>query len=364
MTALAARGRSRRDRRRRRRSRWPRKPTATEAASTTVQAPGLKTDKAQGVPRPSRIGKNAATPLAQGRRKAARRAHGLESAGRQRPAGRPSSRVNAPSTSGRQGQHGRPRARARLRPLATADVVEHLAARSGRRQAGDRRSCARRGHDEATELRRHASPIRSRASWSNGRSCAATTTTSTSPATSPSSPPIRAGRASAALRRRAEATLWQERPDPQTVAPSSPSDRPLTAKGRFALARALLAQGDRAGAQALCAKPGATTVSRPTWKARRCEVFGGLITAGRPQGAHGHAPLCRRRRGRHCAPRNRLGGNALAIAKARIAVIKKAAQRQGAARRRAGRGAQRPRLHLQPHPMAAPRRQDRRSRRS
>jgi soluble lytic murein transglycosylase len=52
-----------------------------------------------------------------------------------------------------------------------------------------------------------------------------------------------------ALRRRAEAALWQQRPDPQAVIAFFASERPHSAKGRFALARALLAQGDQAGAQ-------------------------------------------------------------------------------------------------------------------
>jgi soluble lytic murein transglycosylase len=46
------------------------------------------------------------------------------------------------------------------------------------------------------------------------------------------------------LRRRAEACLWQERTDAATVHRFT-GDRPASAKGSFALARALLAEGDR-----------------------------------------------------------------------------------------------------------------------
>ncbi len=49
------------------------------------------------------------------------------------------------------------------------------------------------------------------------------------------------------LRRRAEACLWQERSDAATVHRFT-GDRPSSAKGRFALARVLLAEGDRDGA--------------------------------------------------------------------------------------------------------------------
>jgi soluble lytic murein transglycosylase len=52
------------------------------------------------------------------------------------------------------------------------------------------------------------------------------------------------------LRRKAEAMLWQEQAEPASVRAIFAKDPPRTAKGRFALARALLALGDRAGAQA------------------------------------------------------------------------------------------------------------------
>ena len=50
-----------------------------------------------------------------------------------------------------------------------------------------------------------------------------------------------------AMRRRAEARLWQEKADATTVR-NFIGDTPVTAKGRFALARALLASGDSGGA--------------------------------------------------------------------------------------------------------------------
>jgi soluble lytic murein transglycosylase len=65
------------------------------------------------------------------------------------------------------------------------------------------------------------------------------------------------------FRRRAEAMLWVERADPVTARKFFASGAPLSAKGRFVLARALLAQGDRAGAQAQV---------REAW---RSDAFGG-----------------------------------------------------------------------------------------
>ncbi len=52
------------------------------------------------------------------------------------------------------------------------------------------------------------------------------------------------------LRRRAEAMVWQEQPEPASVRAIFGKEQPVSAKGHFALARALLAIGDRAGAQA------------------------------------------------------------------------------------------------------------------
>jgi soluble lytic murein transglycosylase len=52
------------------------------------------------------------------------------------------------------------------------------------------------------------------------------------------------------MRRRAEARLWQERSDAATVHGFT-GDQPVTAKGRFALARVLLAEGNRDGAARL-----------------------------------------------------------------------------------------------------------------
>ena len=52
------------------------------------------------------------------------------------------------------------------------------------------------------------------------------------------------------MRRRAEAALWQRPADSRTVIAFFAEEQPHSAKGRFALARAVLAAGDRAAAQA------------------------------------------------------------------------------------------------------------------
>ncbi|MGP0090553.1 MAG: transglycosylase SLT domain-containing protein [Xanthobacteraceae bacterium] len=52
------------------------------------------------------------------------------------------------------------------------------------------------------------------------------------------------------LRRKAEAALFEDHRDGATIRAFFANEKPTTAKGKFALARALLAQGDRAGAAA------------------------------------------------------------------------------------------------------------------
>ena len=126
------------------------------------------------------------------------------------------------------------------------------------------------------------------------------------------------------LRRRAEAALWKERLDPQIVRAYFGKDQPLTAQGKFALARALLLEGDRADAQNLVREAWRYDNFSGDLEAQILDVFRDLITdadhktrmdirlyAEDVDGAMRSA--------------NRAGGNAPVIAKARVAVIKKAA---------------------------------------
>ncbi len=125
------------------------------------------------------------------------------------------------------------------------------------------------------------------------------------------------------LRRRAEATLWSDRRDPAFVRSFFSKDQPTTSKGRFALARALLLQGDRAGAQRLV---------RATWRndnfpgeleATALDVFGDLITAADHKARMDMRLYAEDAEGAMRSA-HRAGGHAEAIAKARIAVINKA----------------------------------------
>ncbi len=80
------------------------------------------------------------------------------------------------------------------------------------------------------------------------------------------------------LRRRAEARLWQERSDATTVR-SFTGDRPASAKGRFALARVLLAEGDRDGAGRQVREAWRSEELSERLEAEAFESFRDLLTA-------------------------------------------------------------------------------------
>jgi soluble lytic murein transglycosylase len=121
------------------------------------------------------------------------------------------------------------------------------------------------------------------------------------------------------LRRRAEAMAWAERPDPAVVRGFFARTKPLTGKGRLALARALLAQGDRTAA---------TYYVREAWRGdgissdlerQVIDDFGELLNAADHR-ARLHARLYAEDGSAALRAAQRLGGNDLAIARAANAV--------------------------------------------
>ncbi len=79
------------------------------------------------------------------------------------------------------------------------------------------------------------------------------------------------------MRKRAEARLWQDRSDAATVR-NFVGDRPISAKGRFALARALLAEGDRDGAGRLVREAWRSDELSERSEADAFEMFRDLLT--------------------------------------------------------------------------------------
>jgi soluble lytic murein transglycosylase len=125
------------------------------------------------------------------------------------------------------------------------------------------------------------------------------------------------------FRRRAEAALWQEQAEPATVRAFFAKAPPLSPKGRLAFARALLAAGDRASAQAQVRETWRRDSLSADLEEQVLDNFRDLLTA-----ADHKARMDMRfyvedvEAGLRAA--NRVGGAAPALAKAWTAVIRKA----------------------------------------
>jgi soluble lytic murein transglycosylase len=125
------------------------------------------------------------------------------------------------------------------------------------------------------------------------------------------------------LRRRAEATLWQQPVDPQEVIGFFASDPPRSAQGHFALARALLLRGDAARASAILHEAWRSDAFSSDLEGQAREAFAGLITPA-DDAARMDARLYAEDEDAALRAARHLDGAAMAVAKARIAVIDQA----------------------------------------
>jgi soluble lytic murein transglycosylase len=125
------------------------------------------------------------------------------------------------------------------------------------------------------------------------------------------------------FRRRAENALWNDHLDDNAVLAFFANHGPTTAKGRYMLARALFAKGDREAAAALVRQAWRTDDCSADSEAKVIEMFGSTLTPA------DHKARMERRffagdveAGLRAA--TRLGGDELAIGRARAAVMRKA----------------------------------------
>jgi len=133
----------------------------------------------------------------------------------------------------------------------------------------------------------------------------------------------------ATLRRRAEAVMWQNPTDPQAIVAFFKTEPPYTAKGNLALAKVLLAQGNRAGAAAAISAAWRQDGISPDLEAQARELFAGLITPADDKARmdarfYAEDDDAGMRAARH------LDSAAMAIAKARAAVINQSANAKAA----------------------------------
>ncbi len=125
------------------------------------------------------------------------------------------------------------------------------------------------------------------------------------------------------LRRRAEAVMWQQHIEPLAVIDFFRSEQPHTAKGRFALARALLTRGDVAGAAAAVRQAWRNDGFSADLEDQARETFTGLITPADDE-VRMQARLYAEDDDAGLRAAHHLDATALAVAKARAAVINQA----------------------------------------
>ncbi len=124
------------------------------------------------------------------------------------------------------------------------------------------------------------------------------------------------------LQKRAEGALWDDKRDAAMVRAYFASAEPRSGKGRLALARALLAQGDQAGAQRYVREAWRRDVFAAEIEQQALDAFGSLLTAADHR-ARMHRLLYAQDEGGAMRAARRLGPADMAVAKARLALAEK-----------------------------------------
>lgn len=125
------------------------------------------------------------------------------------------------------------------------------------------------------------------------------------------------------LRRRLEAAMWDDRRDDSVAWSWFENESPVSAKGRFSLAKAMLARGDRANAERLVREAWRSDPMSEETENNALDQFGALLTPG-DQKARMDTLLYGSENEAALRAAKRLGAGYVALAKARIASLKKA----------------------------------------
>ena len=125
------------------------------------------------------------------------------------------------------------------------------------------------------------------------------------------------------LRRRLEAALWDDHRDDTTVWAWFENESPVSAKGKFSLARVMLGRGDRANAERLVRDAWRNDSMSEDTESTALDLFGALLTPG-DQKARMDLLLYGSEHEAAMRAAKRLGSSEVALAKARIAAYRKA----------------------------------------
>jgi soluble lytic murein transglycosylase len=125
------------------------------------------------------------------------------------------------------------------------------------------------------------------------------------------------------LRRRLEAALWDDQREDAIVWSWFENESPVSAKGKFSLARVMIARGDKANAERLVRDAWRNDAMSEDTENAALDQFGALITAGDHK-ARMDLLLYGSEHEAAMRAAKRLGGAYVALAKARIAAYRKA----------------------------------------
>jgi len=126
------------------------------------------------------------------------------------------------------------------------------------------------------------------------------------------------------LRKRLEAALWDDKREDQAVWSWFENESALTAKGRFALAKVMLARGDRANAERLVREAWRNDPMSEDTESIALEMFGPLVTAGDQKARMDLFLYTTDNEAAAMRAAKRLGSGYVALAKARLAAVGRA----------------------------------------
>jgi soluble lytic murein transglycosylase len=121
------------------------------------------------------------------------------------------------------------------------------------------------------------------------------------------------------LRRRLEAALWDDHRDDATVWSWFENESPLSAKGKFALARVLIGRGERANAERLVRDAWRNDAMSEETENTALDLFGALLTPGDQKARMDSLLYGTEQEASALRAAKRLGSGEVALARARIA---------------------------------------------
>jgi soluble lytic murein transglycosylase len=125
------------------------------------------------------------------------------------------------------------------------------------------------------------------------------------------------------LRRRLEAALWDDKREDAAVWAWFENQSPISAKGRLALAKAMIARGDRANAERLVRQTWRNDGMSEETESNVLDMFGALLNAGDHKARMDTLLYGTENEAAGMRAAKRLGSGHLALAKARVAATRK-----------------------------------------